>query len=128
MDDDRAFFALLRQHVEEEIATYKRHVPDGSVASRMREEAVHSLLGEMRLCLVPPYWMELELRDTEEECDLPNPLMRKCTVVADDGKGFRLVHDPIEETFRLGQLYTGRWLTIGVDGNAVECFIMARNC
>ena len=79
----------------------------------------------MKSCLVDPYWLEVEIRDTFDQIGMQFAPRRNCVVVADSNDGYLLLFDPDENNFVLAQLIGRQTVTIGVRGDAVGCFLRA---
>lgn len=119
----REYLSGLRQKVERKIDAYVYKVPEDAIGNPMTDAAIAGGLAQMRASLVDPYWMEVEVRDTFEQCAMSNPPRRNCAVVADDGKGILLVYDPVDELFALAKRGGTGLATFGVRGDAVGCFL-----
>jgi hypothetical protein len=121
---DDEYLLRLRRGVETEIGDYVYEFPDnGMIGNRMPDARVEAGLAQMRTSLVNPYWVEVEVRDTLNQIGMDPPIVRKCAVVADDGRGTVLLFDPVEGGFVLAQPGAKRLGTIGVRGDAVGCFL-----
>jgi len=117
-------FAALRRFVESEIDSYVYQVPDGALGRACSAEWVAGQIAEMRASLVKPEWVQVELRDTEQQLKAEFPVMRPCVRVARDQKGYELYYDPEAGEFVLAFAGTPPQ-TFNVRGDAVGCF-MAR--
>jgi hypothetical protein len=73
----------------------------------------------MRESVVEPYWASVVIKDFSSA---PFPV-RECAVVIDDGTYNRVVYDPIAEHFSLVVYGDAGMETIGVNGDAVGCFL-----
>ncbi len=115
----------LQHVVESDIESYRYEVAVRSIGNAWTDDRIEAELATMRAALVVPYWVDVELRDTFEQCAADQSLSRKCAVVADDAHGNLLAFDPVENEFLLAQSCNDRVCSIGVRGDAVDCF-MAR--
>lgn len=113
----------LRQRVENEIETYVYDFPDTAIGKPWSDAKIQEGLEEFRACLIEPYWAEVEIRDTFEQCGMAVAPRRTCAVVADDGKGILLMFDPFEHSFVLAERGKTGLITFGVRGDAVGCFL-----
>ena len=120
---DDAYLLRLRRGVETEMRDYVYELPDNAIGNPMADTAVAEGLAQLRASLVNPYWVEVELRDTFDQVGMDVPILRKCAVVADDGKGIVLLFDPVAGEFVLAQPGATRLQTVGVRGDAVGCFL-----
>ena len=116
--------ASLRAFVEREIDQYVYAVPDGAVGRPMSADWISAQLAELRRALVEPRWETVQLKDTRDQWGADPPILRKCVLIADDGKGHQLYYDPDQNDFVLA--FAGSQpTTFNVRGDAVGCF-MAR--
>jgi hypothetical protein len=118
--------AELKARVLEEIDGYANKAqPSAShlVGIPWSEARIMDELQTMRQCLVDPYWVQAEIRDTFEQIGSDLVLRRNCIVVADANDGHLLLFDPSERDFVLAQATEGSPVTIGVRGDAVGCFL-----
>ncbi len=113
----------LRRVVENEIQNYRYSPSAHALGTPWAKDRVDAELVAKRSALVPPYWAEIELRDTCEQIAAEPALSRKCVVVADDLHGTVLVFDPVENEFMLAERHKDELLSIGVRGDAVGCFM-----
>jgi hypothetical protein len=120
---DPEFFGTLRREVEAAIDRYVYHIPAGTIGNPMSDAAITSGLARMRAALIPPYWLEVELRDTFDQVRMNTGPRRRCAVVADDGNGMLLLFDPFEEDYALAHRTSSGLKTFGVRGDAVGCFL-----
>jgi hypothetical protein len=123
MPDEALTLANLKTAVETEIARYVYSCPPDAIGLPWSSEKISSKLAEMRNALVDPYWLNVELRDSFEQIALPEPVVQRCVVVADDRRGFLLLWDPVKCDFFLAQRSDGLPTSIGVRGDAVGCFL-----
>ncbi len=117
------FLSRLRQRVEKEIETYVYECPDDAIGKPWTDETVQKGLAQLQASIVEPYWAEVEIRDTFDQVGMIAAPLRKCVVVADDGKGMLLLFDPVEKSFVLAERGGARLITFGVRGDAVGCFL-----
>jgi len=119
---ENSYLLKLRRNVEQEIQNYVYEHPVGMIGSPMTNTAISQGLAKMRECLVDPYWVEVEIRDTFEEASMSAGLSRKCAVVAEDGNGMLVLFDPTQNSFVLAERGEKGLTTFGVGGDAVGCF------
>jgi hypothetical protein len=98
----------LQQLVRAEIDAYVYEAPRGAVGSPWSVEKVLAGLEDMRSAVVPPYWTEVEIRDTFERCGGEARLLQRCAVVADNQVGTLLLWDPKGREFLLAERRDGR--------------------
>ena len=98
------------------------YVP-GLVGNPQDPEKIRAGLEEFRSALVKPYWTEIARRDTIDQVQSENPPVHKCAVVADDGKGTLLAFVPATAEFFLATRNASSLESIGVNGDAVGCFL-----
>ena len=115
----------LRQSVEDEIRCYEYEDPADSIGTPWTTFRVKDTLVAMQAALVQPYWVEVELRDTLDQIVGEEIELCSWAVVADDANGYVLAFDPNKNEFLLAVKRGARFWSIGIRGNAVECF-MAR--
>jgi hypothetical protein len=113
----------LRQSVERQIDEYVYVLPDCAIGGPMPPERIAAGPAEMRASLIDPYWVDIEIRDTFEQCGMSSGPRRKCAVVADDRKGMLLLFDPAEKSFVLAQRTDTGLTTFNIRGDAVGCFL-----
>ena len=113
----------LQQLVRAEIDAYVYEVPRGGVGNPWSAEKVRAGLEDMRSAVVPPYWTEVEIRDTFEQCSGEARLLQRCAVVADNQAGTLLLWDPKGREFFLAERRHGRLISFGVRGDAVGCYL-----
>ena len=121
--NDSESLSHLRQSVEKQIDEYSTSFPDWAMGNPIPPERIAAGLDEMRTSLVDPYWVDVEIRDTVEQCRMSSGPLRKCVVVANDRKGMWLLFDPVEESFVLAQRTEMGLTTFNVRGDAVGCFL-----
>src|SRR6185437_11706437 len=114
MSKDPQLLQNLRLKVMAEIDQYVYQVPNGSIGNPWDEDKVLAQLKEMRKALVDPYWIEIELRDEFDQCDVEYAPKQSCAVVADDGRGCLLLWDPTQGEFLLAQRIDGQLASFGV--------------
>ncbi len=109
----------IEQSVLDEIASYRYEVSREALGQPFSDEKVELLLAEMRAALVKPEWRMVETSNTGGAAGaLAEP--RRCALVAEDDT-YQLYYDPVEGEYALA---TGDPpATIGVDGDAVGCWI-----
>lgn len=113
----------LRELADEEIAQYEYPSLGNSTGVPWTDERVGVELREMKAAVVSPYWADVELRETWEDIHAEPAIVRKCAVVADDGKGSLVVFDPLDGDLFLLVVRNGSTLvSIGVRGDLVGCF------
>jgi hypothetical protein len=115
----------LRRQVELEIDNYVYEYPAGSVGRPWSAEKVKAHLDEFRFALIDPYWANVVRRDTIDQGHSSIPPETECAVVANDRKGTLLAFDPTAAEFLLVKQMENRFVSVGVSGDAVGCF-MAR--
>ena len=120
---DGQYLRMLRSRLENEIRLYKCEFPEGMAGNPKTEAAITAGLAQMQDCLVDPYWIPVEIRDTFRQIQGETPARRRCAVVADDRKGTFLLFDPTEDSFVLAQRSATGLVTFGVTGDAVGCFL-----
>jgi hypothetical protein len=123
--EDQSLFEELRTRVEREIDqyVYLYRVPEGCLGTPLSEEWISAALKEMREALINPYWTQVEFPVTPADVSLVQSKTRKCVAVADDGQGWLLLWDPVEEEFLLAWLSDTFLRTFGIRGDAVGCFL-----
>jgi hypothetical protein len=115
---------VLRQSLEQEIASYVYIVSSGAVGQPMPGSWVEAQLAELSASLVEPVWRAVAIRDTFEQTTQAQSELRQCVLVADDRNGHELYYDPVASEYVLA--YSGSPpTTFNVRGDAVGCF-MAR--
>ncbi len=116
--------AHLEQLVQREIAEYRYEVHDGLIGNPLSPEKVQRYLDDLRHSLVRPRLQQIELRDTINQIDTPNPIIAECWVVADDRNGYLVCFDPDANEFMLAaQFDNGHLATINVRGDLVGVFM-----
>jgi hypothetical protein len=114
----------LADAVKQEIDSYVYRVPEHSMGSAWAGEKVDAAIEKMRACLVEPYWIDVEVRDTFEQVADIQAKKARCAVVADDHTGVLLVWDASAQDYCLVQQQAGDSATsFGVRGDAVGCFL-----
>jgi hypothetical protein len=114
----------LRWSVESQIQEYIYCHSKKSIGTAWSAERVEAGLRAMKSALIDPYWVEVELHDTNEQIQSANPPKRICAVVADDQRGTFLVWDRDEKEFMLATRYAENiFVSFGVRGDAVGCFL-----
>jgi len=121
--NDREPLSFLRQSVEKQIDEYVYVFPRWAIGNPMPPERIAAGLAEMRASLIDPYWVDIEIRDTLEQCGKSSGPRRRCVAVADDRKGMLLLFDPAEQSFVLAQCTDTGLVTFNVRGDAVGCFL-----
>jgi hypothetical protein len=121
VEDD--LLARLRREVELEISGYVYEVPPGAVGTPLSSKEIQDHLSLMRLCLVPPRWEEVEVRDTFEQIQTNVGPKRKCVTIAEDENGYVLMFDSEENSYVLAYRNGTRLGTFGIRGDAVGCFL-----
>jgi hypothetical protein len=121
--NDSESLSYLRQSVEKQIDEYVYVLPDWAIGNPTPPEKIAAGLAEMRASLTDPYWIDVEIRDTFEQCGMSSGPRRRCVVVADDRKGMWLLFDPAEQSFALAQRTDTGFVTFNVRGDAVGCFL-----
>ena len=117
------YLLYLRQSVEKQIDEYVYVLPGWAIGNPIPPERIAAELAEMRASLIDPYWVDIEIRDTFEQCGMSSGPRRRCVVVADDRKGMWLLFDPAEQSFVLAQHTDTGLVTFNVRGDAVGCFL-----
>lgn len=74
----------------------------------------------MRLCLVDPYWEEVDICNSLEGSRVV--VRRTCVTMVED-KGYVLVFDPVDEDYHLAWRSERGLGTWGIRGDGVNCFI-----
>ena len=115
--------SYLRQSLEKQIDEYVYVFPDWATGNPIPPERIAAGLAEMRASLIDPYWVDVEIRDTFEQCGMSSGPRRRCVVVADDRKGMWLLFDPPEQSFVLARRTDTGLVTFNVRGDAVGCFL-----
>ena len=121
---DRDFFRRLRRELENQISGYVYEGPTGAIGIPLPADEIRALLNSMRLCLVEPYWEEVNICNTPQGSRTGVGVTRNCVTMAED-EGYVLVFDPVDEEYHLAWRSENGLGTWGVRGNGVECF-MAR--
>ncbi len=121
--NDSESLSYLRHSVEKQIDEHVYVLPDWAVGNPIPPERIAAGLAEMRASLIDPYWVDVEIRDTFEQCGMSSGLRRRWVVVADDRKGMWLLFDPAEQSFVLAPLTDTGLVTFNVRGDAVGCFL-----
>jgi hypothetical protein len=121
--NDSQSLSYLRLSVERQIDEYVYVLPDCAIGGPIPPERIAAGLAEMRASLIDPYWVDVEIRDTFEQCGMSSGPRRRCVAVADDRKGMRLLFDPAEQSFVLAQRTDTGLVTFNVRGDAVGCFL-----
>jgi hypothetical protein len=106
-------FSALKQQIEHEIDEYVYRVPEGTIGNPWPAEKVEQHLRAFRAALVEPYWADVTDDDKQ---------LKRCVVVADDGKGCPLIFEPEAQKFMLAMQKGSGLMSFGVDGDAVGCF------
>jgi hypothetical protein len=115
----------LRKRVSAEIDNYVYEYPPGMVGNPWPAAKVEAQLQALRSALVEPYWVDtVALTDPWRHSNAVKATTR-CAVVADDGAGCVLAFDPASDEFFLATKTDSAVKSIGVDGDAVGCW-MAR--
>ncbi len=113
----------LRELADEEIAHYEYAPLSNPTGLLWTDERVTVELREMKAAVVSPYRADVELRDAWEDIHTGPAIVRKCPVVADDGKGSLVVFDPLDGDLFLLVVRNGSTLvSLGVRGDLVGCF------
>lgn len=113
----------LRELVDKEVTRYEYSNPCPSVGIPWTDERVAAELRQMKAAVVSPYWAEVELRESWEDIHAEPATVRKCAVVADDGRGSLVVFDPTNEDLFLLVVRNDQTLVgFGVRGDLVGCF------
>jgi hypothetical protein len=119
---DNDFFQRLRRELDHEILGYVSGVTADAVGTPLSDDVILTYLNKMRLCLVEPYWEEVNICNAAEEIWAGVGVKRKCVTMAED-EGYVLVFDPVDEQYHLAlrsEYGLGTW---GVCGDGVGCFI-----
>jgi hypothetical protein len=111
--------------VREQIRTYNYldgRETSGLIGTALSVEWIEKGLEEFSRALIEPYWLEVEIRDNEEQ--RAKPLIETCLIVADDTKGNLLAFVPSEDKFTVVcEFSVGTFSSFGLDGDAVGAFL-----
>ena len=118
---DKDFFQRLRRELEHEISGYVYELPAGAIGNPIPPNEIRNLLNSMRLCLVEPFWEEVNIC-TPEQSRTGVGVRRVCVTMAEDG-GYVLVFDPVDEQYHLAWRSEDGPGTWGICGDGVGCFI-----
>jgi hypothetical protein len=121
-DADNDFFQKLRHELDHQISGYVYKVPESTIGSPLSAEKISDHLNSLRLCLVEPYWEQVNVCNTSEEAWTGVGVKRMCVTMAED-EGYVLVFDPVDVHYHLARRSENGLGTWGIRGDGVGCFI-----
>ena len=95
---------------------------ESAIGSPLPAEVIRAYLNSMRLCLVEPYWEEVNICNISEESWTGVGAKRMCVTMAED-ESYVLVFDPVDEQYHLAWRREHGLGTWGIRGDGVGCFI-----
>ena len=84
---------------------------------------INSILEAFKRALVNPYWEQVLIRDLESGQINPTPYVEKSLFLTDNSNGYWLAYLPNEKTFAIIDFQNEQFVTGGVFGDAVGCFL-----
>jgi hypothetical protein len=122
--DVNKIMELVRREIVEYDYPALRASAVGLVGSPLPQPVIAKGLAEFSEALVVPYWLDVQMNDTQKQRESVPPVIEKCLIVADDRAFYLLAYVPSADEFTLVYRGTeGTFASIGVNGDPVGCFL-----